>query len=163
MRNALVFFTVLISDQITKILVRENIALGETIEVIPNFFNLTLVYNPGAAFGIFANLPDTQRHIALGVVLALALYVVWHFLKNEAKDDPVAQVTLFAILGGAFGNIIDRFFYDAVIDFLDVYIGSYHWPAFNIADSAISVGVCFLLLRMLFFSKKESQKAEKTS
>ena len=93
----------------------------------------------------------------------MALYVVWHFLKNEAKDDPVAQVTLFAILGGAFGNIIDRFFYDAVIDFLDVYIGSYHWPAFNIADSAISVGVCFLLLRMLFFSKKESQKAEKTS
>ncbi len=152
--------SVIVLDQLTKIWILGAFSYGEVLEVIPGFFNLTLVMNPGAAFGIFAGLPTVTRRIVLGVVTLIAVILVVTLLRKEAKDDTYAQVGLYMILGGAFGNLIDRFRFDAVVDFLDVYLGTYHWPAFNVADSAISVGVTILLIRFLFF-KKEDQLLEK--
>lgn len=151
----LISFFILVLDQVSKELIVRMLSFGQVIEIIPNFFNLTLVYNPGAAFGVFAGLPNPQRNIVLGLVLLLALFVVWHFITKEAKDDKISLYALFSILGGAVGNIIDRFRYDSVVDFLDFYIGNYHWPAFNVADSAISVGVVVLMLRMVLGTRRE--------
>ena len=98
---------------------------------------------------MFSNIPDPYRRIVLLSVSVVALCVVFKLLFKDAKDDVFSQYVLIAILAGAIGNIIDRFRYDRVVDFLDVYWQQYHWPAFNIADSAISVGVSLLILKML--------------
>lgn len=161
--NAAAFLVVLVSDQITKTLAQSRLSLGEAIEVIPGLFNLTLVYNPGAAFGLFGNLPDFWRRTVLFVVSILALLVVFRFMVKEAKDDRWAQFALSAILAGAIGNIIDRLRFDAVVDFLDFYWGNYHWPAFNIADSAISLGVTILIVRIMFFAPPVEEAAEAES
>lgn len=145
---------VCILDQLSKEYMMSALQVGESIEIIPDFFNLTLVMNPGAAFGLFANFPSTLRRVLLGLVTIFAVGLVIALLRNDAKDDLLAKIALYMVLGGAFGNLIDRFRYDAVVDFLDVYWGNYHWPAFNIADSAISVAVCILLFKFTFNSKK---------
>ena len=106
---------------------------------------------------MFSGLPDVWRRTVLIVVSLLALLVVFRFILKDAKGDLVSQLALSAILGGALGNIIDRFRFDAVVDFLDVYYGTYHWPAFNIADSAISVGVVVLVIRLLFEKQPEKE------
>lgn len=144
-----IFFAIVLgADQFTKWLAANHLFEGDSIKIIPGFFDLTLVYNPGAAFGMFSGLPDVVRRIALWAVSIIALIVVGRFMIKEARHDNWSIVALVAILAGACGNIIDRFRYDYVIDFLDFYYGSYHWPAFNIADSSICVGVTVLLLRM---------------
>ena len=152
-----IFIVVLVSDQLTKEAARAYLELGEPVPVIPGFFNFTLVYNPGAAFGMFGSLPDATRRMVLAVVSLVALLVVLRFLLKDSKDDPPSQAALCGILAGALGNIIDRFRFDSVVDFLDVYYGSYHWPAFNIADSAISLGVTVLILRLLFCKPPEEE------
>ncbi len=154
--NILIFSLVIVLDQLTKFAARASLVEGEPVSVIPKFFNLTLVYNPGAAFGMFSSLPDTARRLALIAVSVAALFVVLWFMAKEAKGDQLAQIALSGILAGAIGNIVDRFRFDAVVDFLDVYYSSYHWPAFNIADSAISVGVTLLVLRFLFRSDSQT-------
>lgn len=158
----LVSFIVVLLDQLTKIWILNNFEYGEIKEIIPGFFNLILVFNPGAAFGIFADLPTTTRRIVLGGVTFFAVILVVTLLRKEAKDDLYAQTGLYLILGGAFGNLIDRFRFDAVVDFLDVYVNTYHWPAFNVADSAITIGVGILLIRFLFF-KQEDPALEKAA
>jgi len=150
-QGLLLILLVLAIDQLTKEVIYKTFEMGESREVISGFFNLTLVMNPGAAFGLFANLPTEIRRVVLGVVTIGAMILVFVLLRNEAKEDRISQVCLFLILGGALGNVVDRFRYDAVVDFLDVYVQSYHWPAFNVADSAISLGVCMLLIRLGFF------------
>lgn len=154
----LIVFLILFLDQISKKLIHSNLELGQSISVIDGFFNLCLVMNPGAAFGLFSNLPHEIRRVVLGVVTSGAMILVFVLLRNEAKEDKIAQICLYSILGGALGNVVDRFRFDAVVDFLDVYYQDYHWPAFNIADSAISVGVCILLIRLSFFSKSKTKK-----
>ncbi len=156
-RNGLIFFVILVADLWTKHLAQSSFTEGEILEVIPDIFNLTLVYNPGAAFGLFSNLPDFWRRFVLLVVSSLALVVVFRFMFKEAKDDSWSQVALAGILAGAIGNIADRIRFDAVVDFLDFYWGDYHWPAFNVADSAICVGVCVLVVRILFAPKLDEQ------
>ncbi len=155
------FLAVLVSDQWTKHLAVSGLSLGEPVPIIDGLFNLTLVYNPGAAFGMFGDLSDTTRRILLSVVSCLALIVVVRFMFKEAKYDQVSQFALIGILGGALGNVIDRYRFDSVVDFLDFYWGRYHWPAFNIADSAISVGVVILMLRVLF-AKHPAPVSEET-
>lgn len=155
-RGALIVCVLLlVLDQVTKYVAEQYLLLGEPRPVIDGFFNFTLVYNPGAAFGMFGDLPDPWRRITLGAVSLLALLVVIRFMYKEARDDVVSQYALVAILSGAIGNIIDRVRFDAVIDFLDFYIGEHHWPAFNVADSAISVGVCVLMFRVVFAKRTE--------
>jgi len=133
-------FTILI-DQISKQLILKTFRPGEILPVIPGFFNLTLTFNPGAAFGLWSNLPSGWREVALGLSIALALVAVVVFLMHPNCQSTLARVSLSAVLGGAVGNIIDRFTYGSVVDFLDFYFGNYHWPAFNIADSAIFLGI----------------------
>ena len=127
--------------------------IGESKVVIPDLFNLTLVMNPGAAFGMFANLPSDIRRIMLAIVTIVAMGLILLLLKREAKDDLISKIGLYMVMGGAFGNLIDRFKYDAVVDFLDFYVGKYHWPAFNIADSAICVAVFILIMRFFIIPK----------
>ena len=134
-------------DQYTKYEVLRGIRHGDEFAIIPGFFNLVLTYNYGAAFGLFATFDQPIRGILLGLTTALALAVVSYFLIREYYADRIGQLALGMILGGAIGNIIDRLRLGKVVDFLDVYLGQHHWPAFNIADSAICIGVVLLLCR----------------
>jgi signal peptidase II len=138
-------------DQITKIYIKHNFELYETKTVIPGFFNITFVLNPGAAFGFLAKLNDSYRQIFFLAVTFIAIILLIYLMFKEKKH----RFRLFSysiILSGALGNFIDRIYLGSVIDFLDFYIKKYHWPAFNIADSCITVGV-FLLFIDIFFQK----------
>jgi len=141
---------VVISDQYTKNLVVQHFEPLELLPVIDGFFNLTLHYNKGAAFGLFHDLPDGIRQITLWGVSGLAVLAVLYFLLYEFYADRLGVISMSLILGGAIGNGIDRAVLGKVVDFLDFYVGSYHWPAFNIADIAISVGAGLLVIITIF-------------
>jgi len=147
--GTVIFFVVLLFDQFTKYFAVLHLRLGEQRPIIPGFFDLTLVYNPGAAFGMFGNMSDTSRRVALTAVTVIALLVIARLAITEGKNDAWIGCGLSGILGGAVGNLIDRFRYTGVVDFLDFYIQRYHWPAFNVADTVISVGVFLVIIRML--------------
>ena len=133
-------------DQLSKLLILTHLSPGELSPVIPGFVNLTLTFNYGAAFGLWSWLPDGVRQLTLAGTICLALIVVFFFLFQPAYRNRPARAALAGILGGAIGNVIDRVNHGAVVDFLDVFIGKNHWPAFNLADSAICLGVAILLL-----------------
>ena len=122
-------------DQITKALVINFFDLYESVSLFP-IINLTFVVNYGFAFGLLNN-PSLNQLLVSLVILAIILYFLYLLIKTQ---DKVFQLTLTLILAGALGNFIDRIFRGFVIDFIDIYIGKYHWPAFNIADSCITVG-----------------------
>lgn len=133
-------------DQLTKLWVVRSFVLYESLEVIPGFFNLTYLTNKGAAFGFLAGQNGAWRHylfLGLGVVALVMITFIWRRLRQAHV---LYCIGLPMIAGGALGNLIDRVRLGAVVDFLDVYIGAHHWPAFNVADSAICVGVAFFLL-----------------
>jgi len=133
-------------DQYTKQLVMAAWELGESLPLIPGFFSLTYVRNRGGAFGLFSDLPESWR-VAFFVVFAVATVgaLVW-MLRTTARNDVVQRLALTAVIGGAIGNLWDRIRYGEVVDFLDVYVRDWHWPAFNVADSFISCGVVLLIL-----------------
>lgn len=143
---------VIIFDQLSKWLMSSWLDLYETVAVVP-YFNLTLAHNYGAAFSFLASAGGWQRWFftILAIVVSIVLTVWMKRLKANAK---LEAISLALILGGAIGNVIDRVAHGYVIDFLDVYVGSYHWPAFNIADSAICVGAVLLIFDS-FRSKTE--------
>jgi len=145
---------VIVLDQLTKWAVTASLSLYETIPVMP-FFNITLAYNEGAAFSFLASAGGWQRWFFVGLALAVSIaLIIWlKKLPSMARQEAVA---LSLILGGAIGNVLDRLYHGYVIDFLDVFYGTYHWPAFNIADSAIFIGA--LLLIVDSFSNKAEQK-----
>jgi len=145
-------------DQITKIMIQKYIVEGELVSIIPNFFNLTLTYNKGIAFGIFAGLPEMWRHFLINGATVVALGMIVYFLKRHYKDDKLAYLAMALIAGGAVGNIIDRIYYGQVVDFIDVYYDTLHWPAFNVADSAVCIGVFILLFRPV--KKKVKDESE---
>ena len=138
---------VVVLDQWVKQLIVSELSTRGPIVVIANFFDLILTYNRGSAFGLFANIEsDFSRALALGVSTLVAVVAVIFFLLHDYYNNRWGQAALALILGGAIGNIIDRVRLGMVIDYLDFYWGSYHYPAFNIADSCICVGVALLLL-----------------
>lgn len=143
------FIVVLAADQFTKHVVISQLSLGIPVTVIPNLFDLTRIHNPGAAFGFFAGLSDDARRVALALVSAIAILVVIRMLSS-ARGDGLSQAAYVIILGGALGNIMDRFRYDYVVDFLDFYWKNHHWPAFNIADASICIGIVLILIRSSF-------------
>jgi signal peptidase II len=139
---------VIILDIWTKWLVVKRIDLHDAIPVIPNFFQLVHVRNPGAAFGIGATATSKLVPLLLNVGAIAVFIVVVIYALRSAVSDRLLQTGLHLILGGAVGNLIDRFRWGYVVDFLDVYVGRYHWPAFNVADSAIVIGIALLFLDM---------------
>ena len=142
---------VILIDQLTKITIAKLFAYGEAMAVT-SFFNLVLVYNKGAAFSFLARETGWQRHVLTAVGIGAALFILY-LLKRHAGQRMFCWA-LALILGGALGNVIDRIAYGHVIDFLDVYVGQWHWPAFNIADSAICIGAVLFVLDELRRVKK---------
>ena len=141
---------VLILDQLTKLLALERLLVGVPLGLVDGFFSLTLVMNPGLAFGMLSSTPPAWRWVvALLSMGALAMLAVLsaRLLPGGGWE---TRLGLGLIFGGAVSNLIDRGRFGAVVDFLDFYWNGYHWPAFNVADSAISVGVILLALRMLW-------------
>jgi signal peptidase II len=138
-------------DQISKQIVNAQLALHHSVAIFPGF-NFTLVYNEGAAFSFLSNAGGWQRwaFTALSIVISIVL-LVW--LKKLDHNKRVLAAGLAFILGGAIGNLIDRVIYGHVIDFIDVYYKNHHWPAFNLADSAITLGAGLLILDMLLERK----------
>ncbi|MBI5809989.1 MAG: signal peptidase II [Deltaproteobacteria bacterium] len=134
---------VVIVDQIVKLIIMTRMAIGSAVEVIPGLFNVVYIKNPGAAFGIFTR-GGTTRTVFLIAVTAVALIIIRSLLRQS--KNLLMTFGLSLIAGGAVGNLIDRLRFGSVVDFLDFYIGPYHWPAFNAADSAITTGVILALL-----------------
>jgi len=135
---------VLAADQITKYLVASRFRLYESVTLIDNFFNLTYVRNKGAAFGMFADSAIRVPFFITVSVLA-AVGILWYFYRARHLQT-LAVFALSLIFSGAVGNLIDRIRFGEVVDFLDAHWYGHHWPAFNVADSAITVGVALLLL-----------------
>lgn len=141
---------VLILDQATKWAVEKNLALYTVKPVLP-FFNLTHVLNTGASFGMFQDSNRAFIAVALAVIVLLAFYA-----KRLLAEGLLTGVGLALIGGGAVGNLVDRFRVGAVIDFLDFHWGNHHWPAFNVADSAICVGVALMFFQNLYGPKENA-------
>ena len=143
------FLTLVILDQVSKALVINFFNLYDSVALLP-IVNLTFVVNYGFAFGLLNN-PSLNQILVSLVILAIIIYFLYLLIKTQ---DKIFQLTLTLILAGALGNFIDRIFRGFVIDFIDIYIGKYHWPAFNIADSCITVGFVVLMINILFLNKK---------
>jgi len=142
---ALVVLAVVLADQATKALVERTLVLHETIPLAP-FVALTYVRNTGAAFGVLAAAPVGVRLPLFLTVTVVATAAVLSYLRRTPADQRWRVAALGAILGGALGNLLDRVRYGEVVDFLDLHWRDLHWPAFNVADAAITVGVAVVLL-----------------
>jgi len=134
---------IVLLDQVTKITMSRLLVYGQS-EVITPYFNLVMVYNQGAAFSFLANSGGWQRWFFTGLACVVSLVIIWMLWKNASQR--LFCWSLSLILGGAVGNLIDRLIYGHVIDFLDFHIGTLHWPAFNVADSAITLGAALFVL-----------------
>lgn len=142
--------SVIVIDQLSKQHIMETMRLHESISIVPNLFSFTYIRNPGAAFGLLAGSSNAFRMVFFGLTSIFALVLLGTILYRMPEREWMGRLSVSAILGGAVGNLIDRLRFGEVIDFLDVYIDSYHWPAFNVADSAITVGVIFLIIHFMF-------------
>ena len=154
---------VLLLDQWTKGIVVRSFQLHESRPVIPGFFDLTYVQNSGAAFGLFASVDSSLKAIVLNSVAVIVFLIVSAYALRSPHKSVRLQVGLALILGGAVGNLLDRVRFTYVVDFIDFSISGHHWPAFNVADSAIVVGAGLLLLDGLFGSGatiNEKQRGE---
>jgi signal peptidase II len=140
---------IVVLDQATKAVVRGRFDLFDTVPVIPGFFNLTRIHNTGAAFGMLNATDLPMKTAILGLVAALALIGLAWYAASLPSDQRVTRLGLSLIIGGAAGNLIDRIAAGYVIDFVDVYFGSWHFWAFNVADAAITVGVSLMILDLL--------------
>ena len=146
------FITALIitADQISKSLIKSTMTLYDVIPVIPGFFQLNYITNKGMAFGI--NLPVGISFFS-GISLIITCFLVW-ILWCERKNNLLMRISLALILGGAIGNLIDRILFREVVDFFDFMIGDFHWYIFNIADSAVTVGIILMLFYSFLFKPK---------
>ena len=136
-------------DQITKLVVLEHLVLGVPIPVVDGLLSLTLVLNPGLAFGLLGGLPAAWRWLVAALSLIALVVLARVALRVLPAGGPAGRTAIGLIFGGAVGNLIDRARFGAVVDFVDVYWRGWHWPAFNVADSAITIGVALLALRLL--------------
>jgi signal peptidase II len=141
---------IIIADQFTKYLVLKHIPLFKSIPIIQGFFSLTHVRNPGGAFGFLASNGAPWRHwLFIGAVI-FALGMILYFYYKTPKTHPYLGMGLALIFGGAIGNLIDRLRFGEVVDFLDVYVAHLHWPTFNVADSAVTIGVSIFVAHIIF-------------
>lgn len=149
----------IVLDQVTKYIVRANFFPGDTKTVIASFFSFTYVRNPGVAFGFLADAPEQIRKpILLAIPLIACIWLAVLIWQNRKSSNLLLGVAYALIFAGAFGNLIDRFFLGYVVDFFDFYWKSSHFPAFNIADSCISIAAALLILDFILESRKPSKK-----
>lgn len=146
----LVAGAVVLLDQLSKAWVLKEIPLYRSVTVIPGFFSLTHVLNPGGAFGFFARNDSPMRHWFFLIAAIVAMALIVYFYHQTPKTHRALGIALAMIFGGAVGNVIDRLRFGKVVDFLDVFIGQYHWPTFNVADSAVVIGVAIFILHIVF-------------
>ena len=144
-------------DQLSKLWVLSTFQFGERVEVT-SFFNLVLVFNAGAAFSFLADAGGWQKWFFVILALAISVWLVLMIRRHAAER--LLPFALTLVLGGALGNVIDRLRFGAVIDFLDFHAAGWHWPAFNVADSAIVIGVLLLLWQQLTHKEKEDSRNE---
>ena len=140
--------TILVLDQVTKAIVARSMTLYESIPLLP-FFSLTYVRNTGAAFGLLGGLPPAVRLPLFCLVTIGAVFALVSYLRDLRPDESLTAIALGGILGGAAGNLVDRIRFHEVVDFLHLHYGGFDWPMFNVADSAITVGVALVLIRSL--------------
>lgn len=155
----LVVVALVIADQITKALVRQSIALHESVSLIPDYLDLTRVHNTGAAFGMFNSMDFQGKTIVLTLVAAMALGGVAWYAVSVPPSDRLARLGVAAILGGAIGNLIDRATAGYVLDFVDASWRGWHFWAFNVADAAISIGVVLMIFDLLGLGRRASNPA----
>ena len=153
-------FGVLLLDQLTKSMIVQKLFLYEKVEVIRGFFNIIHVRNTGGAFGIFGGEKGGLGSVLFVVVSLLAIGAIVYLFVKAREDEKGLAFSFTLILSGALGNLIDRIRYGEVIDFLDFHLSTFHWPAFNVADSAICIGIGLLALELLAGDKKRSTKSQ---
>ncbi len=139
------FAGIIALDQVTKWLALRELEQFERLSITP-FFNLVLVWNRGVSFGMFAGSGDAGRWLLVALALVITIFLIVWLLRETRL---IARLALWSIMAGALGNLVDRVRFGAVVDFLDFHAWGYHWPAFNVADSAIVVGAGLLLLESL--------------
>ncbi len=148
-------------DRLTKMWIEAKVSVYDTIVIIPDVFNIVYTRNRGAAFGMLSTAPDAVRLTVLvgfaGVILGLIGWMLWQATKPGAIGSLYHRLALSLVLGGAVGNLWDRILRGSVTDFLQVFIGSYEWPSFNVADSGISVGAALMAIDLIFQSRKQAE------
>ncbi len=150
---------VFVLDRVTKMWIEAKVSLYDTIVVIPEVFNIVHTRNRGAAFGILSTAPESVRLTVLvgiaGVILGLIGWMLWQATRPGQVAPWVQRMALSLVLGGAVGNLWDRVAAGSVTDFLQVFLGSYEWPSFNVADSGISLGAVLMAVDLIFPKRKE--------
>lgn len=152
-----IILVVISLDQATKIWIVHNFALHESEMMISGFFNLTYITNNGAAFSILAGQPALWRQFFFVGAAGAALVFIWMAQRSFGRNSALYTASLALIAGGAIGNLIDRIRFGFVVDFIDFFYGAYHFPAFNIADSAITVGVTLFILKNLVLDRHQAK------
>lgn len=147
---------VVLLDQITKAAILKNFFIHESRPVIDGFFNLVYVMNPGAAFGFLANMSENFRYSFFIGMTVLVIALIIYYIVTSRSQNVLYVISLTLIFSGAVGNLIDRIRFGAVVDFLDVYIGNAHWPAFNVADSSITIGAMLMIWGMIRQRKQDT-------
>ena len=146
-------------DQISKYFICKLVPLYSQIQVIDGFFNIVHIRNSGVAFGLFKRFGSEYRLISMLVVSLIAVFLIFFLVSQLKRGCKLQAFSLSLILGGAIGNLIDRMLIGEVVDFIDVHWAEvYHWPAFNVADSAITVGIIFIIFDELFLSRKREKE-----
>ena len=151
---------IVVADQWSKWLVERYLPLHQPLEIIPSVLNFTHVRNTGVAFGMFAANGSSSGTLILTVLGLIALVIVGLYFWRTSTQDRLMLTSLSLILGGAIGNLMDRLAAGSVTDFIDAYIGTYHWHTFNVADSAITIGICLMALEILLAGRKPTASPE---
>jgi len=159
----LIAVAIILLDQATKRVIVGTLRLGQGLPIVPGFFDLVLVLNPGAAFSFLATLPDSVRNPFFITISVTAVILILVYRTRHLQQHELASLSLALVLGGAIGNLIDRLRYGMVVDFLLVHVYEYHWPAFNVADSAISVGVTLMVLEMVLEWRRERKSVRRNT
>jgi signal peptidase II len=153
-------FWIISIDQWTKYVVQQRLAIYQKVEVIHGFFNIVHVRNTGGAFGIFGGEKGGMGSLLFVVASLIAIGSILFFFIKLREDEKNLSLSFSLVLAGAIGNLIDRLRYGEVVDFLDFYRFSYHWPAFNIADSVICIGIGLLALELFIRDRRRSTKSQ---
>ena len=156
-RWLLVSVVVIVLDQLSKAAINSHFVYGESLAVMP-FFNLVLAHNTGAAFSFLSDAGGMQRWLFSAIALVASTWIIWLLRRHQSQK--LFSFALAFILGGALGNLIDRVVEGRVTDFVDFYIGSWHYATFNVADIAITSGVILLIFRMLFLEEKKPEESQ---